>query len=126
MTHPLSLVPPSPLPGYVVPYGRPFTPNVSEVPGSAQRLDELRDLLAAFCLLEAQKFYETAKNTPANVASLRELARVAQVVLAIDPKSGESGADDRSSPFDFSILSNDELERFRELRDKARGGGRAA
>jgi hypothetical protein len=104
--------------------GRPFAPNVHTAPGSAQRLDELRDLLAAFCLLEAQKYYEAAKTTPANVASLRELARVAQVVLAIDPKQG-SGTD-TGEPFDFAILSNDEAERFRELRDKARGAGRAA
>jgi hypothetical protein len=135
MNAPLSLLPPvqQPVPvgpawsqGAAVPYAStPFVPNVSEAPGSAQRLDELRDLLAAFCLLEAAKFYETSKSTPANVANLRELARVAQVVLAIDPKPGAGSVSD--APFDYSILSDVEAEHFRQLREKAqRSGGRAA
>lgn len=108
-----------------VPLGQPFAPVVDAAAGAAERLNELRDMLAAFCLIEAQKYYELAKNTPANVANLRELARVASVVLALP--AAPNAAAGSEAPINWSILSDDEAEQFRSLRDKAlRAGGRAA
>jgi hypothetical protein len=78
--------------------------------------------LAGFCLNEARKHYENSHNTPASVATLRELARVAAVVLQID---GPPIAPASDQPIDFSRFTPDELESYRRLRDKALARGPA-
>lgn len=99
-----------------------FTPAAVEAPsveGASGRLTELRDMLASFCLNEARKLHQNSHSTPASIVTVRELARVAGVVLAIEgPPMGPAG----DGPVDFGRFTPDELESYRRLRDKAARG----
>jgi hypothetical protein len=114
MTNVFQFPPPGPVPP------SPVATTVPSAAGAALRLTELRDTLAGFCLNEARKHYESSHSTPASIATLRELARVAAVVLQID---GPPMAPASDQPIDFARLTPDELESYRRLRDKALSRG---
>lgn len=94
------------------------TPEAPSPEGASGRLAELRDMLASFCLNEARKLHQNSHSTPASIVTVRELARVAGVVLAIEGPSLPIG----DSPVDFGRFTPEELESYRRLRDKAGRG----